>query len=337
MGSDSSPSILFSAVLRALEKCKQECSFTLFASQEWIFRLSSLPAYSFLPPDSLKFQLSGDPILMEDEPLFAVKSKKDASLMVGLRFLKRNLVDAFISAGNTGALVSAATLSLKRIPGIYRPALLAALPTKKGPVAIVDVGGTLSCRSGHLIQFAQMGVAYTRCYKAKGIPVVGLLNIGSESMKGSPILQRVHDELRDLARSSIHFGAPSAFEFAGNIEGRDVFEGNVDVLVTDGFTGNVFLKTAEGTAAFILDSLKKVGADVSKLEMLHRNFDYTEHPGAVLCGVDGVIVKCHGNGIESAIFHSIMGAIALVQKNFVEHMKTALLLDKEKNQREDFH
>jgi len=322
MGSDSSPSILFNAVLRALEKCKDECSFTLFASSEWIREFSQHPAVSSLPEKIVTFQISGDPILMEDEPLFAVKSKKDASMMVGIRSLKRSLIDAFISAGNTGALVSAATLSLKRVPGIYRAGLLAVLPTKKHPVAIVDVGGNLSCRSGHLMQFAKMGVAYTRCYKNE-VPVVGLLNIGSESKKGTPILQQVYNQLSELAKVSLYHNE-CAFHFAGNIEGRDVFDGKVDVLVTDGFTGNIFLKTAEGTAAFILDCLAKMATEIPRLEMLSSNFNYTEHPGAVLCGIDGVIIKCHGNGNENAMFHSIMGAKALLEKNFVEHMKIAL-------------
>ncbi len=185
---------------------------------------------------------------MDDDPLIAVRRKKDSSLCQGLQYLKEKKIDAFVSAGNTGALLFAAKTTLKTLKGIDRPALLALLPTKKKEVAVLDVGANLSLKPDHIVQFAQMGIAYQ---KSRGIenPIVGLLNIGIEAKKGTPQLQEAYLKLDAMNRDQPFF--------AGNIEGKDVFHGNIDVLVTDGFTGNVFLKTAEGIAAFILEQLEQ--------------------------------------------------------------------------------
>lgn len=247
----------------------------------------------------------------------SLRRKKQASLCVGLRLLKEGKLDAFVSAGNTGALVSASKMILGTFPHISRPALLALMPTKKRPVAVLDVGANLQAKAAQLVQFAHLGAAYQ---KARGIavPRIGLLNIGSEASKGTSEIRLAYKELAKLPA------------FAGNIEGKSVFDGEVDVLVTDGFTGNVFLKTAEGIASLILDRLHariplSALQDIrAHLEDLQRHLHYAEHPGALLCGVKGAVVKCHGYSTPEAFANGIRGAIEFASFRFIEIVKEQL-------------
>lgn len=331
MGGDSPPPFLFEAVLQVAEQCECVCSFLLFASEEWIRTLSVTYSCRIakLSSSFFEFHCCRESIGMGDDPLSAVRSRKDASMVVGIKFLKQHAIDAFVSAGNTGALIAAATLYLPKISGVSRLALLAVLPTKKGSVAIIDVGGNLSSKPAQLLQFASMGIAYRRCCHRDVVPAVGLLNIGVESKKGTRELQHVYTALQEL--STQRYVGNEIFRFAGNVEGRDVFDGNIDVLITDGFTGNVFLKTVEGTAAFMLNlfaSLFEHAAtpqNQAAFASFQRDFSYTEYPGAILCGVGGVVVKCHGEASTRSVYHAIMGAISLVEKKFICEMKDALV------------
>ncbi len=190
------------------------------------------------------------------------------------------------------------------------------LPTAKDPVAVIDVGGNVSCKATHLVQFALMGAAYQRCFHSRRVPRVGLLNIGVESKKGTSELRQAYDILSQRPKGGhIHF--------VGNVEGREVFQGDVDVLVTDGFTGNVFLKTSEGVSSFILDHLKQA-IDPAALPGLQRQFSYEEYPGAVVCGVEGVVIKCHGLSTAHGMLNGILGAANLVQNQFVDMLKKEL-------------
>ena len=192
-----------------------------------------------------------------------------------------------------------------------------------GSVAIIDVGGGF-CKAHHLVQFAEMGAAFQRCHLGLEAPRLGLLNIGVESKKGTREVQQAYQILQEKAASG------SALQFVGNVEGRDVFQGKVDLLVTDGFTGNVMLKTSEGVAAFILDTVKKnLGPPHNHLiehmfQQLQQRFNYAEHPGAILLGIEGIIVKCHGDASAKALFHSIKAAHSFVEKNLVEKVKSCL-------------
>jgi glycerol-3-phosphate acyltransferase PlsX len=252
---------------------------------------------------------------MDEPPLAALRRKKDCSLCIGLRLLKEKKLDAFVSAGNTGALVSASRMILGNLPGVLRPALLAGMPTKKNPVAVLDVGANVQVKSCHLVQFALLGSAYC---KAKGIakPVVGLLNIGSEAVKGTAELRAAYQELKQFPNPP--------FRFVGNIEGKSVFDGDVDVLITDGFTGNIFLKTAEGIASLILDrfgSLLPPGEFQKlhpKIKDVQRHLHYAEYPGALLAGVDGVVIKCHGYSTPQAFLNGVLGAEELVRGGFLQ-------------------
>ncbi len=331
MGSDSSPILLFQAVLQAAEQLDPSCSFVVIATKsvadELITVYQQLKQISFTK--RIIFRTAPDFIKPNEDPLSAVRLKKTSSLLIGIRLLKKNQIDAFVTAGNTGALIASATLSLPMLEGILRPALLAELPTKRGSVAVVDVGGNVSCKAHHLVQFAHLGAAYQRCRLDVQSPRVGLLNIGVESKKGTSEIRQAYQLLSGYAQ---HVGENpfTPINFVGNIEARDVFEGKVDVLVTDGFTGNVLLKSTEGAASFIFDYLQENCRKESQLVLkktltdLQPHFSYDEYSGAILCGIDRVIVKCHGHATTKAMFNSIKGAFQLVSKKFISQIKSQL-------------
>ena len=305
MGSENSPEALLEEIKSI--PLSQTVELVLVGSSE--FQALAHP---------FRYYVASEVIEMQDPPLTAVRKKKDSSLCVGLRLLQTKQIDAFISAGNTGALVSASKMILGNLPGILRPALLSLLPTKKKPIAVLDLGAGIQTKAAHLLQFAAMGVAYQ---KIRGIqhPIVGLLNIGSEETKGTADLRSAYQKLQQSKSPD--------FQFAGNIEGTAAFEGNVDVLVTDGFTGNIFLKTAEGIASLILDRLythlpkKDLESIQPHLLDLHRQLHYAEYPGALLAGVNGVVIKCHGYSTPQGFTNAIQGAIFIVEKHFLQSLQ----------------
>lgn len=299
MGSDSPPNTLFSAVLSVLQN--SPFSFTLFAPSSILDSLT--------PHEQLEFHAAPDVITMEDDPLTAVRSKQKSSLAEGIRLLSEKKIDAFVSAGNTGALIAAATLSLPLFPSISRPALLATLPKREGDLAVIDVGGHVQTKAEHLVQYAYLGASFQRSVSGIERPKVGLLNIGSESKKGTAEVREAHKILAEK-KSSL-------FEFVGNIEGQEVLKSSLDVLVTDGFTGNVFLKTAEGVSSFVCETLMEVldSTQVTRLQELKKYFHPSDYPGALVCGVEGLVIKCHGGASEKGIANSIRGAFRLLQNN----------------------
>ncbi len=316
MGSDSSPELLLHAA--------SELSASLPANVKLI--AIGHPRFEHL--SKLPLKPASETIEMQDAPLTAIRRKKDSSLCVGLRMLREKEIDAFVSAGNTGALVSYAKMTLAMLPGLMRPALLALLPTKQNPLAVLDVGANLYCKAAHLVQFAHIGAAYQL---ARGIkmPSIGLLNIGSEALKGTSELRTAYQELQRLSQ-----GPDAFFHFAGNVEGKVVFDGNVDVLITDGFTGNVFLKTAEGLANLILDRINENFSDDTAQSMrghlqdLHRHLHYAEYPGALLCGVKGIVIKCHGYSSPEAFASGIREAVRVVSEGFLQILQNKLFIRK---------
>lgn len=323
MGSDHSPLLLFKAVEQAANKFPQ-ILFVIFLTQvalEEIFL--NFPSSISSINSNIELKITSDSILMDDDPLIAIRQKKDSSLLIGLKYLKRRYLDGFVSTGNTGALIAGATLSLPLLPGIKRPALLAVLPTQTGKVAIIDVGGNVSCKAYHLAQFAQLGIAYQRCQEGIAHPRIGLLNIGVESKKGTSEIRQAYEQLEQMAEKE-------HLVFMGNIEGQEVFRGAVDVLVTDGFTGNILLKTSEGVSSFILHELEGILQQIATekelpiLKQLQSKFDYEEYTGAIICGIDGVAVKCHGQSSWKGLLRGIEGAIQLVQNGFINQIKQQL-------------
>lgn len=292
LGNDNAPHVLLNA-LRELSLPKG-VQLVIIATPD--FKNQTSP-FEFVPASEV--------IGMEEHPLLALRRKKNASINIGMRLLKEKKIDAFVSAGNTGALVSSAKMILSTLPGILRPCLLTLMPTKKQPIAVLDVGANLQVKASHLVQFASIGAAYQ---KIRGIamPTVGLLNIGSEPLKGTSEHRLAYHQLQKK----------TTFHFAGNIEGRWVFEGDVNVLVTDGFTGNVFLKTAEGIASLILDRLQLPPSEFKNFQSLH----YAEYPGAILAGIRGIVIKCHGYSTPKGFTNAVFGAIELVKEGFVQKL-----------------
>lgn len=297
MGNENAPHDL----LDVLKGTSWPSNVDLFAIGAPEFAKMALPFHYVAAPEVIG---------MEEHPLFALRRKKNASIPIGMRLLKEKKLDAFVSAGNTGALVSSAKMILSTLPKILRPCLIALMPTKKNLVAVLDVGANVEAKAAHLIQFASIGAAFQ---KTRGIkhPTVGLLNIGSEPIKGTSELRIAYHELQKKSDS---------FRFAGNIEGKTVFDGDVDVLVTDGFTGNVFLKTAEGIASLILDRIK-LSSEVKKFHSLH----YAEYPGALLAGIRGIVIKCHGYSTPKGFMNAVIGAIQLAKEGFVQKLLNELI------------
>lgn len=314
MGSDTSPYVLLSSAFALAATLPSGVELYLFGSEE-LFRSSS-------QPPNIHFVICTEVVTMDDAPLTAARRKKGASMHLGVQGVKNKTIDAFISSGNTGALMATAKLSLEMLPGIDRPALLALMPNKSTDLAVLDVGANASVKSEHLAQFALMGIAFQKC---RGIshPKVGLLNIGVEAKKGTPLFRDAYQKLENLNKDT-----PGTF--VGNVEGRGAFAEHIDVLVTDGFTGNVFLKTAEGIAAVVheqlqLTQLETCPPDVQDhLKALSHNVDIAEYPGALLCGVDGIVMKCHGEFSPKAMANTVKDAIRLKQHNFLDKIKTLL-------------
>ena len=245
-------------------------------------------------------------IEMADHPATAYRRKKDASITVATRLVREGTADAVVSAGSTGGQMVAALFGLGRIKGVSRPAIGCIIPTYEGGKLLVDSGANTNVDETNLVQFAQMGSVYMNCVMGLENPRVGLINNGSEETKGSELTQAVYQKLKEM----------DDINFVGNIEGRDVPFGRADVMACDGFTGNVVLKTMEGTAKLIMDMLKeeiyastkgKIGGMLLKpsLSNLKKKMDYAEYGGAPLLGVNGVSVVCHGSSKARAIFKAI--------------------------------
>lgn len=311
MGSDSTPQDIFEAVQAVNQELRPDDTLIVVAQHAVLPHLRAL----LRPHDRpIEFITTEESIEMEETPLFAVRRKKNSSMAAGMRLLKESAIDAFVSTGNTGALVASAMLHLPMLPQMERPALLVMMPTEKGKVAVLDVGAHIGAKPEHLFQYALLGSLYRECLYGEFKPTIGLLNIGVEEQKGTKELQDTYHLLQET------FGE----RFLGNIEGREVFQGKVDVLVTDGFTGNVFLKTSEGISTFLGQYLQ-THFDVPQIvSHLYHQFNYSEHPGAFLCGLDGIVIKCHGFSDQKALMNGIRGAFTLAHSSILPYLKAKL-------------
>jgi glycerol-3-phosphate acyltransferase PlsX len=272
-------------------------------------------------------------ITMSDQAVESLR-KKDSSIAVGMRLQKEGRVDAFVSGGNTGAVMTHALMTLGRLEGVSRPAIASFLPSEKGIVVVLDAGANAECKAHNLYQFGVMGSIYTSYVLRKENPRIGLLSIGEESTKGNDLTLTTYKLLSE----------DSSLNFIGNVEGRDVLKGTCDVVVCDGFVGNIVLKFAESIDGFLTWMVKKrvkesflfrLGAFLVKVSIrdLRRVLDYTEYGGAPLLGVNGVCIICHGESPPKAIKNAIKLAADMVREGVNEHI-TKILRDKEKtNQR----
>lgn len=272
-----------------------------------------------LAPDSktaklVKIVHSSQVIDMNEHPVDAIRKKKDASIMVAFDLVRRGEADAAVSAGNSGATLAAATRKLGRLSGISRPGIASIFPTLKKPVVLMDIGANVDCRPQHLFQFGVMASAFSRINNVAN-PRVGLLSIGEETGKGNSLIKETYPLLEK-----------SSLNFIGNVEGRDVFQGEVDVIVCDGFVGNVCLKVSEGLAEAAMQMLRdeivksfraKIGYLLAKqaFKSFKKRVDYAEYGGAPLLGIDGIGIICHGKSSSHAIKNAILEAAKMAEGN----------------------
>jgi len=266
-------------------------------------------------------------IEMGEHPAQAVRRKKDSSVMVGLRLLEKGEAEAFVSAGHSGATMAGAILGAPgRIKGVERPALATVFPAKQGAVLVLDVGANTEVKPEYLVQFAQMGSVYFERLFKRSNPRIGLLSNGEEESKGSILVQEAHQLLKKV----------NGLNFIGNIEGKDVPEGLADVVVTDGFTGNILIKTAEGVASYLLNTIRKelTSSLPNKLLALglkpafgrvRKALDYEEYGGAPLLGVNGIVIITHGRMKAKGIMNSIRVAGDAAQSGTVEAIRSLFI------------
>jgi glycerol-3-phosphate acyltransferase PlsX len=258
---------------------------------------------------------------MHESPTMAVKTKRDSSIVVGSKALKEGEVEAFVSAGNTGAVMASSLMNLGRLKGISRPAIATLIPTLEGASILLDVGANVDCKPKHLLQFAMMGDVYARHIMGNTNPKIGLLSIGEEDGKGNALTSHAFKLLK-----------ASSLNFIGNVEGRDIVNGKVDVIVCDGFTGNVVLKFGESLAEMVLGFLKRelsknislrLGAYLAKpaFKKFKKLVDYSEYGGAPLLGVKGVCIICHGASSSKAVKNGIRVACEFINHQVNMHIE----------------
>ncbi len=324
MGGDNAPDANIKGAVKAINQIKAEV--TLIGKEE-VIRNKIKEFYGKEMEEispRLKIKNATETIEMEDQPTVAIKHKKDSSMVVGFRMLKEGEGDVFISAGNSGALLAGATLLVGRIKGIDRPALAGILPAYKSRLVLMDCGANTNCKPMNLLQFAQMSTIYLRNTFGIEKPAIGLLNIGTEETKGNELVRESYQLLKEKSEEL-------DINFVGNVEGRDAFSGKIDAIVTDGFTGNVFLKTTEGVGKLVKRTLvesftENIFAKISYLiakkpiKSLTKAMDYKSYGGALFLGVKKPVVKAHGSSDEKLFEYTLKQAEKFVENKAVDKM-----------------
>jgi len=315
MGSDNSP---FNEVEGAIQAAKAfGVNVILVGKESLLAPLLKEAGGAGLP---IEIRNATQVISMDEAPTAALRRKKDSSIHVAAELVRERVASGLVSAGNTGAVMATSKLVFGAVPGVDRPALAAILPTLTGHAVLLDVGANVTCKPHHLVQFAVMGHLFSKKIIGISYPRVGLMSVGEEESKGNELTKEVHKALKLLQ-----------LNFIGNVEGRDIYNGRADVIVCDGFTGNVALKTSEGLIEAVLKLLKdelssnlqaKLGALLSQqsFKRLKKRLDYSEYGGAPLLGLRGVSIICHGRSSSNAIKNAIR-----VAKEFVENQVNAKL------------
>ena len=326
MGGDNAPDATIKGAIRAAKEIESEI---ILIGNEQVINEKIKEFYGKDKisdiTDKITIKHAQDQITMEDVPTVAIKHKKDSSMVVGFKMLKEGEGDVFISAGNSGALLTGATLLVGRIKGIDRPAIAPMLPAYKKSFMLMDAGANTNCKPINLVQFAQMSTIYLKNTFGIESPKIGLLNIGTEETKGNDLVKETYSILKE-------HGKEYGINFIGNIEGRDCFSGEVDAVITDGFTGNVFLKTTEGLGKLVkrtlTESLKKnifslIGAipSLPAIKRFSKEVDYKEYGGALFLGVKKPVVKAHGSSDEYLFYFTLKQAENFVKSGAVEKMK----------------
>ncbi len=315
MGGDHAPEAVVAGCKLAVEKL--DVTLTLVGREKQIRREMELLGFA---SDKVKIHNAEEEILGEDDPVDAIRKKKDSSMRVALSLLKDGQGDAVVSAGNTGALISGATLLVKRIKGVRRVALAPIMPSTNGCFLLLDAGANVECTPAFLEQFAIMGSVYMERVMEVKNPRVKLVNIGTEEDKGTPLVHKTHARLKEL---------PIAY--GGYIEAREVPLGGADVVVCDGFCGNIILKCMEGMGAGFVKMLKQIfmknlatkaaaGVVRGGLQQLKQSMDYTEYGGAPILGAAKPVIKAHGSSNANAFYHAIRQAVCMVEQEVVKEL-----------------
>jgi phosphate acyltransferase len=316
MGGDHAPHATIAGALLALRELAPAHSLQLVGRTEDIDReLANALADDDGPRKRLTIVEAPQVVEMSDKPAAVLRAKANSSMAVGLKLQVTGESDAFVSAGNTGAQMAASTLILKLHEGLTRPAIGTVFPTVNHPVVVLDSGANVDCTAEELVQFARLGATYAEDILGRKNPSVGLLNIGEEAEKGNAAVKEAHQALLE-----------SDLNFQGNIEGRDILagateRGPIDVVICDGFVGNVLLKFYESVPPMVLALLARSGMDPVQLKRaFSKEFDYSEHGGAPLLGVRGVSIISHGKSSPNAIKNAILVALRAVESRMTEHI-----------------
>jgi phosphate acyltransferase len=324
MGGDHGPHVTVPAALKALSEDNQ-LNIVLVGLEDAI--QAELKAHKASPNPRLRIHHASEVVLMDESPQSALKNKKDSSMRVAINLTKTGEANACVSAGNTGALMATARFVLKMLPGIERPAIASALPSEKGNTYMLDLGANADCTAEHLLQFAVMGAMLVSCVEHKENPTIGLLNIGSEDIKGNETVKKAGELLKE-----------SHLNFYGNIEGDDIFKGTTDLVVCDGFVGNVSLKTMEGLAhmmgKFLTQEFKRswltkmmaLGA-LPVLKAFKKRLDPRCYNGASFLGLRGIVVKSHGGADDFGFYHAIHVAIEEARNGVLQRISEQLEIE----------
>lgn len=317
MGGDNAPDEILKGCILALQEL--ESTLVLVGKEEII--KEKLTAYTY-DKNRVEIVNADEIIEMEDSPVAAIRQKKNSSMVIGLKLVKEQKVDGFISAGSTGALLTGATLIVGRIKGVDRPALAPFIPTKKGYALLIDSGANVDAKPSYLAQFARMGTVYMSQCMGNNNPKVGLINIGTEEEKGNQLTKEAYQILKE----------DKLINFYGNVEARDIPKGDVDILVCDGFTGNIILKFMEGFGGWILGMIKgafvknittKLAALLMKsgISEIKEKFNYSTKGGAPFLGVNGLIVKTHGSSKSAEIISTLIQTEGFIKAELVDKIK----------------
>ena len=325
MGGDNAPEAVVKGALKAVNSF-DDITLKLVGKEDLISNYLGDQSYN---QERLQVINATEEITMEDSPAKAIRKKKDSSIVVASELVKKGDAEALIAAGSTGAAMSAGVLKVGRLKGIKRPAISTLFPTEHKPTLILDAGANANAEPEYLQQFALMGQIYAKKILNRDNPKIGLMNVGEEKGKGSKLANEAFELIDNDKRID---------NFAGNIEGRDIFTGEYDVIVTDGFTGNVILKTTEGLAEFMFSLLKdaltsdlksKLGAFLVKdnLKKMKNKVDYREYGGAPLLGLNGIVIIGHGSSDATAFFNAIRVARDTIKEQVVAEIASEIARD----------
>lgn len=329
MGGDHAPNAIVDGAIRGLRKFK-DIDILLTGPEE---KLRALIADANDVKDRIQIENATEVIGMDDSPMLAVRTKKNSSLVVAMNAVREGRAGAVVSAGSTGAVLAGGMFKIGRIPGIERPALAPILPGLRKNFMLIDCGANVDCQPKYLLQFGLMGSVYMKSVLEVKDPRVGLVNIGAEAEKGNKLVKETYELMQEQ----------SGYNFVGNCEARDIFTGDFDVVVADGFAGNIILKHTEGLAKALFTMIKeelmsslgtKIGAMLAKpaFRKVKRRMDYNAVGGAPLLGVNGAVVKAHGSSGAEAVENAIRQARRMLEGDVVGKITEGLKVLEENNQ-----